>query len=164
MRRSSTATFYCDHYGNPYHCTNTDGVPKKLDNQNIHNDIFTQWARRLIPIGPLPAITPQNAPSLISYLCSRRYDALQVSASEFLNFFLREAEQHAQQTWDNGELGALWKFDEAGMRIHLYDLTAENNHKIGAYLLNGRQEGCITHVEYTPNQQPVFYIDGQEVR
>ena len=49
------------------------------------------------------------------------------------------------------------------MRINLYDLQRKKDHLIGIYLVQGRTDGVITHVEHLPDTQPTIYIDGQHV-
>jgi hypothetical protein len=166
MQRCDDATLFCDYAG----C---------LCYKKSHASALVSLPN---PIGPVPApplyvstypvlhdwvtritTSPVALKDALQYLKDHKKDALKVTPDEFITLFEARAKQHAQRTWDNGTLGAYWEFDADGIRINLYDLQRKQDHLIGTYLVQGRTDGMITHVEYLPDTQPTIYIDGQHV-
>lgn len=102
------------------------------------------------------------------YQLKHRKALLDASGDEMMRFLKKIARGHAQWSWDNGILGVTWRFEEGnGMRIRVYNLEGWEKH-VGTYLIpeNRLKNGiksCITHVEYSTDQEPIFWIDGERV-
>ena len=160
MRKSQNATLYCDAYGSPYYCPEKGIKPMYLDYDRKYS-VFSpidEFMRRLVPVGPLPR-----------YLKAVPDELQDITGVQVANCYIRQAEKYAQQTWDNGKIGACWEFEENnGMRVYLYDFSLVNNYRVGTYLiphlfLRDGIKSDITDVEYVPGQEPIFWIDGERV-
>lgn len=116
MRRNDTSTVYCDMYGSLHYCPHNDAKPIQIDcmffKTTSRHDL---WLRQLVPIGPLQKHTD-------SALRKDPAFALQCTSQEFIKLIQEDTLSCAQQTWDNGILGAAWAFTNDGMHIRLYNL------------------------------------------